>query len=155
MYHERRMNPAPGDDLARARDLAFRYGCEFVDLQNFQLQSYLLKRVPADLMFRYNFVPLKEMHDGRIVIAVADPILLMRIDEISLLLGKRIIIHVASLAQINEILERVDKSVTQTADPPPDESLGPSGPDAPVGAPLKPRPHVRSGAARAVPEHEQ
>jgi hypothetical protein len=155
MYHEPRMNPAPGDDLARAQDVASRYGCEFVNLQNFQLQSDLLKKVPARLMFRYNFVPLTEMQDGRIAIAIADPSQLMMIDEISLLVGKRIVVHVASIAQINEILERVDESAAPTADPSPDEPIGPSGPDAPVRAPLKPKPHLRSGAARAVPEREQ
>jgi CheY-like chemotaxis protein len=149
------MNPAPGDDLARAQDVASRYGCEFVNLQNFQLQSDLLKKVPARLMFRYNFVPLTEMQDGRIAIAIADPSQLMMIDEISLLVGKRIVVHVASIAQINEILERVDESAAPTADPSPDEPIGPSGPDAPVRAPLKPKPHLRSGAARAVPEREQ
>jgi hypothetical protein len=149
------MNPAPGDDLARAKDVASRYGCEFVNLHNFQLQSDLLKKVPARLMFRYNFVPLTEMQDGRIAIAIADPSQLMMIDEISLLVGKRIVVHVSSIAQINEILERVDESAAPTADPSPDEPLGPSGPDAPVRAPLKPKPYLRSGAARAVPEQEQ
>jgi hypothetical protein len=149
------MNPLPGDDLARARDLAFRYRCEFVNLHNFQLQSELLKKVPVDLMFRYNFVPLAEMQDGRIGVAVADPSQLMLLDEISLLLGKRIVVHVATLAQINNILNRGNEGPMEIADPSPDEPHGPSGPDAPVGAPLKPKPHLRSGAAKAVPEQEQ
>jgi hypothetical protein len=38
-------------------------------------------------MFRYNFVPLEEMQDGRIAIAVADPSQLLMFDEISLLLA--------------------------------------------------------------------
>ncbi len=140
------MNPTPGDDLTTARDLAFRYRCEFVNLQDFQLQSELLKKVPVDLMLRYNFVPLAEMQDGRLTIAVADPSQLRLFDEVSLLLGKRIVIQVATPAQIKNILN-ADLSL--------DEPLGPSGPDAPVGAPLKPKPHLRSGAARAVPEQEQ
>ena len=142
-------DPASSDELARARNLALRYRCEFVSLCNFQPQSELLRKVPADLMLRYNFVPLSEMQDGRIAIAVADPSQLMSFDEISLLLGRRIVIHVAPLAQINKVLNRVNDSPTQMADPPPDE------PDAAVGAPLKPRPHSRSGAAKAVPEEAQ
>ena len=77
------MNPLPDDDLAMARDLASRYRCDFVNLHNFQLQPRLLKKVPVDLMFRHNFVPLEEMQDGRIAIAVADPSQLLMIDEIS------------------------------------------------------------------------
>jgi hypothetical protein len=53
-------------------------------------------------------------------------------------------------------LNRVDESATQTADPSPDEPLGPSGQDAPVRAPLEAQTaHTRSGAALAVPEQEQ
>ena len=53
-------------------------------------------------MLRYNFVPVLEMQDGRIAIAVADPSQLLSFDEISLLLGKRLVICVATLGQINK-----------------------------------------------------
>jgi len=79
------------DDLAGAQELALRYRCEFINLHNFQLRSDVFKKVPADLMLRYNFVPLEEMQDGRIAIAVADPSQLVLLDEISLLLGERIV----------------------------------------------------------------
>jgi type IV pilus assembly protein PilB len=61
-------------------------------------------------MFRYNFVPLEETADGRLAIAIADPSQLMMIDEISLLLGKRIVTKVATLAQISEILKKTEQS---------------------------------------------
>jgi type IV pilus assembly protein PilB len=48
-------------------------------------------------MFRYNFVPLEDKEDGRLLIAIADPSQLMMIDEIGLLLGRRIVTKVASL----------------------------------------------------------
>ena len=56
-------------------------------------------------MFRYNFVPLEETDDGRIAAAFADPSQLMLLDEVSLLLGKRIIIRVATLRQISQALQ--------------------------------------------------
>src|SRR2546429_4616803 len=98
------------DDLERAQDVARRYRCEFVDLHNFQLQHDLFKKIPVDLMFRYNFVPLDETADGRLAIAIADPSQLMMIDEISLLLGKRIVTKVSTLAQISEILKKTEQS---------------------------------------------
>jgi len=98
------------DDLERAQDVARRYRCEFVDLHNFQLQHDLFKKIPVDLMFRYNFVPLDETPDGRLAIAIADPSQLMMIDEISLLLGKRIVTKVSTLAQISEILKKTEQS---------------------------------------------
>ncbi len=98
------------DDLEKAQDVARRYRCEFVDLHNFQLHHDLFKKIPVDLMFRYNFVPLEETRDGRLAIAIADPSQLMMIDEISLLLGKRIVTKVSTLAQISEILKKTEQS---------------------------------------------
>src|SRR6266478_1078853 len=106
-----RLAPAPHvADLEKAQDVARRYRCEFVDLHNFQLHHDLFKKIPVDLMFRYNFVPLDETEDGRLAIAIADPSQLMMIDEISLLLGKRIVTKVATLAQITEILKKTEQS---------------------------------------------
>src|ERR1700751_432175 len=100
----------PGTETDRAQDIARRYRCEFVDLNDFQLQHELFKKVPVDLMFRYNFIPLEETRDGRLAIAIADPSQLMMIEEISLLLSKRIITKVATLAQISEILKKTEQS---------------------------------------------
>src|SRR4030088_2622263 len=106
-----RLAPAPHvDDLAKAQDIARRYRCEFIDLHNFQLHHSLFKKVPVDLMFRYNFVPLDETEDGRLAIAIADPSQLMMIDEISLLLGKRIVTKVSTLKQISDILKKTEHS---------------------------------------------
>src|SRR5713226_4673414 len=103
--------PAPvTDELARARDLARRYPCEFIDLSDFQLHHELFEKIPVHLMFRYNFVPLEETADGRLAIAIADPGQLMMIDEISLLLGKRIVTKVSTLKQISDILKKTEQS---------------------------------------------
>jgi type IV pilus assembly protein PilB len=98
------------DELEKAQDIARRYRCEFIDLNNFQLHHDLFDKIPVELMFRYNFVPLEETQDGRLAIAIADPSQLMMIDEISLLLGKRIITKVSTLGQISEILKKTEQS---------------------------------------------
>jgi type IV pilus assembly protein PilB len=98
------------EEEARARDVARRYRCEYVDLRNFQLHHDLFKKIPVDLMFRYNFVPLEETDDGRLAVAIADPSQLMMIDEISLLLGKRITTKVSTLSQISDILKKTEQS---------------------------------------------
>src|SRR5882757_2697428 len=108
-----RLTPEPaiaGDELERARDIARRYRCEFIDLSDFQLHHDLFEKIPVHLMFRYNFVPLEETADGRLAIAIADPSQLMMIDEISLLLGKRIVTKVSTLKQISEILKKTEQS---------------------------------------------
>ncbi len=102
-------NGQPIDLEQRARDLAARYRCEFVDLRDYHLDAELFKTVPVDLMFRYSFVPLEEI-DNVLWIALADPSKLMMIDEIGLLLNRRVKTKVATLAQINEILKKTEQS---------------------------------------------
>jgi len=103
-------NVSVADELAHAQDLARRYRCEFVDLKNFHIQHELFRKIKVDLMFRYNFVPLQETQDGRLVIAIADPSQLMMIDEISLNLGRRIVTKVATLTQISDVLKKTEQS---------------------------------------------
>jgi type IV pilus assembly protein PilB len=93
----------------KAREMAARYRCEFVDLRDYHLDAELFKTVPVDLMFRYNFVPL-EQNDSTLSIAIADPSKLMMIDEIGLLLNRRIKTKVATLVQISEILKKTEQS---------------------------------------------
>jgi type IV pilus assembly protein PilB len=98
------------EDELRAKELAKRYRCEFIDLRNFHLQHDLFKKVPVDLMFRHNFIPLEEAADGRLAIAIADPSQLMVLDEIGVLLKKRVIPKVATITQITDILKKTEQS---------------------------------------------
>src|SRR5205807_9293260 len=93
----------------RARDLAVRYRSEFIDLRDHHLEAELFKTIPVDLMFRYNFVPLEE-REGILWIAIADPSKLMMIDEIGLLLNRRVKTKVATLGQISDILKKTEQS---------------------------------------------
>ncbi|HXZ81339.1 MAG TPA: GspE/PulE family protein [Terriglobales bacterium] len=93
----------------RAKDLARRYRCEFVDLRNFHIHHELFRSVPVDLMFRHNFVPLEE-RDGNMVIAIADLPGSPWIDEVALLLGKRLVTKVATLSQISDLLKKTEQS---------------------------------------------
>ena len=101
--------PAAGDDRAQAESLARRYHAEFVDLKNFKIQHELLRTVPVELMFRYNFVPIEHTADA-LVIAVSDPSRLMILDEIAGLLGSRIVPRVATLSQITDLLKKTEQS---------------------------------------------
>src|SRR5471032_1087877 len=101
--------PAAQDERSQAEALAHRYRAEFVDLKNFKIQHDLLRTVPVELMFRYNFVPIEQQADA-LVIAVSDPSKLMVIDEISGLLGTRIVTRVATLSQITDLLKKTEQS---------------------------------------------
>src|ERR1700759_3693074 len=102
-------SPEALTEVERAQLLARRYHSDFIDLKNFKIQHELFKTVPVDLMFRYSFVPL-EQSNGRLAIAVPDPSKLMVLDEISGLLGTRIITRVATLSQITDLLKKTEQS---------------------------------------------
>jgi type IV pilus assembly protein PilB len=92
-----------------ARKLAERYRCGFIDLREQRIDPELFRTIPADLMFRYNFVPL-ERHNNLLSIAVADPSQVLLSDELPLLLGKKLAIKVATARQIGDILKRTEQS---------------------------------------------
>ncbi len=93
----------------QARRLAERYRCQFVDLREQHIEPELFRSIPADLMFRYNFVPLAPQNSA-LVIAVADPGQVLLSDELPLLLGKKLIIRVATATQISDLLKRTEQS---------------------------------------------
>jgi len=67
--------PGDGDEQNErefARRLAERYRFAFIDLREQRIDAELFRTIPADLMFRYNFVPL-ELHNNVLAIAAADP----------------------------------------------------------------------------------
>jgi type II secretory ATPase GspE/PulE/Tfp pilus assembly ATPase PilB-like protein len=97
------------DDRRSAEELAQRYRCEFVELSGTDLDLELFHSVQADLMFRYNFVPLR-MEGDNLVVAMADPSDLVVIDEVSALLGRNLVIRVAPLSEIQELLKKSESS---------------------------------------------
>ncbi len=107
-------NPVAGNapnenERDQARRLAERYRCPFVDLKEQRIDPELFRSIPAELMFRYKFVPL-ESHDSTLTVAMADPSQLQLTDELSLLLGKRLQIKVATTSQIDDLLKRTEQS---------------------------------------------
>jgi len=92
-----------------ARKLAERYRYAFVDLREQRIDPDLIRKIPADLMFRYNFVPLEE-HNNALIIAAADPGQVHSSDELQLLLGKKLLIRVATARQISDLLKRTEQS---------------------------------------------
>lgn len=81
------------EDLARA--LAEQFNLEYVDLRNFKMDSELLNQLPPDAIYRFHFVPL-EIQPHVIVVAVADPTAVVKLDELELLLDRQVQIRIAS-----------------------------------------------------------
>ncbi|HVW08331.1 MAG TPA: GspE/PulE family protein [Bryobacteraceae bacterium] len=96
-------------EIASAQATAARYRCEYVDLRDGAIDVELFRSIPVDLMFRYNFVPLKAQN-GTLEIALADPRNLNTIDELSLLLHRKLRIRVATPSQIADLLKKTEQS---------------------------------------------
>ncbi len=104
-----RQRSDPQGERERSRRLAERYRCPFVDLFEQRIDPELFRSIPAELMFRFNFVPM-EAQNGALVIAVADPSQVLLSDELPLLLGKKLILKVATPTQISDLLKRTEQS---------------------------------------------
>lgn len=99
----------PEQEIAQSRQMALRYRAEFVDLRETRIDHDLFRSVPVDLMFKSNFVPIRQ-ENGILEIAMADPRNLNLIDELSLLLGTKLRIKVATLSQISDLLKKTEQS---------------------------------------------
>jgi type IV pilus assembly protein PilB len=96
-------------EFEQAQEICKRYRFPFIDLREQPIDTEIVRNIPAELMFRYSFVPL-EVHGSTLTIAIADPRLLLRDNDLSLLLGKRILIKIATASQISEVLKRGEQS---------------------------------------------
>src|ERR1700722_11606573 len=96
-------------DRDNARRLAERYRVPFIDLREQRIDPELFRTIPAELMFRYNFVPL-EQHNNVLAIAAADPSLVLLSDELALLLGKKLAPRGPTAKQIGALLKRTEQS---------------------------------------------
>jgi type IV pilus assembly protein PilB len=99
----------PDQEARQAQSLAARYRCGYVDLREAKIDHDLFHSVPVDLMFRYNFVPL-HAENGSLEIALADPRNLNLIDELSIVLKKKLRVKVATLTQISDLLKKTEQS---------------------------------------------
>ncbi|MGA2182384.1 MAG: GspE/PulE family protein [Bryobacteraceae bacterium] len=100
----------PEQEIEQAQQAAARYRCEFVDLKTIRIDPDLFHSVPVDLMFRYNFVPLAGGNGSTLDIAVADPRNLNLLDELSILLNRKLRVRVATLSQISDLLKKTEQS---------------------------------------------
>ncbi len=96
-------------EVTRAQALAVRYLVEFVDMDEFHIDQELFRTIPADLMLRYGFVPLRR--DGRtLVVVVSDPTDLPMIDELEAVLATPIRVTVGAPSAIQSILKKSESS---------------------------------------------
>jgi type IV pilus assembly protein PilB len=99
----------PATETEQALLIAQRYCCEFVDLKITKIDHELFRTVPVDLMFRYHFVPLQAQNET-LEIALSDPRQIISIDELAVLLGRKLKVKVATYSQISDLLKKTEQS---------------------------------------------
>ena len=97
------------EEIERAQALAAEFGLEYVDVFDFRIQNDLFRRVPFDVMLRYSFVP-EAQHDGRLVVVMADPSDVRKIDELEMLLAQPVEVKVGAASAIEDLLARSDST---------------------------------------------
>ncbi len=117
LAHAREEHDTTGEDLAESlvrlgyvseenlyTFLARQVGMEFVQGVESQLDQDVLSRIPGELAMRYRVLPLAQ-EDKTLVVAMADPLNLMAIDDLRLLTGLEIKPVVAPPREIDEAIE--------------------------------------------------
>ncbi|NVN99222.1 MAG: Flp pilus assembly complex ATPase component TadA [Geobacteraceae bacterium] len=87
--------------------LAEQFGLDFVDLAAHKLDEHLLALFPADITYRYTFVPL-ELVGNSLVIAIPDPTDVVKLDDLELILDRPLILKIASPSAIHLLLKKGD-----------------------------------------------
>jgi type IV pilus assembly protein PilB len=90
------------DQLAHA--LAEQFNLEYIDLTSFKLDEELLNSLPPDALYRFHFAPL-ELTENWMVVAIADPTEVVKLDELELLFDRPLQIRVASESAITAIVK--------------------------------------------------
>ena len=99
----------PAGEIDQAKSMAARIPLRVRGSARGSIDHDLFRSIPVDLMFRYNFVPM-QAQNGTLEIALADPRNLNLIDELALLLNKKLRVKVATLSQISDLLKKTEQS---------------------------------------------
>ena len=93
------------DEATVARALAKQHGMPFVDLEKGRIPARVIERVPPEIALEQDCIPVLE-RDGRLVVAVDDPLKRIVTDQLSFLLECELDCALAAPAALRAALER-------------------------------------------------
>ncbi len=88
-----------------AEILEQQLGIPQVNLYNYQIDPEAVTSIPIHLAQRYQVVPLG-MHENRLVLAMADPMNLIALDDVAMITGKEVEPVIASVSAINSVINQ-------------------------------------------------
>lgn len=90
-------------DLAKAKEVL--YQIPWIDLREVQVDPQITVMIPEKLARRHQLIPLEDKEDG-LYIAIANPRNILALDEVQMLVGKKVIPRIAMSSQISERIEQ-------------------------------------------------
>jgi type IV pilus assembly protein PilB len=93
------------DQLARA--VAERFGLDYVDLSEYDVDMGAVHLIGGDAAKRYKAMPVGFTSDGQLLVAMADPTNVLTIDDIAMITGRRVRVAVASTEDLDLLLTRL------------------------------------------------
>src|SRR4051812_21528545 len=94
------------DHLSRAT--AERFGLDHVDLKLYRVDPDAAKLVAPNAVRRYQAVPVSFVGDRTLIVAMVDPANVLAIDDIAVMTGYEVRPAVASLADVERLLQRLE-----------------------------------------------
>jgi type IV pilus assembly protein PilB len=95
-------------DEQLARAVAERFGLDHLDLRHYRVDPDAAKLVTPAAIKRYQAVPVSFASDRTLLVAMADPANVLAVDDIAVMTGYEVRPAVASAADIEFVLERID-----------------------------------------------
>src|SRR5690242_2113267 len=120
-----------------SRAVAERFGLDHVDLEAYRVDPDAAKLVTPAAVRRYQAVPVAFAGDRTLLVAMVDPANVLAIDDIAVMTGYEVRPAVASLADVERLLERLEDPEFGHGAIAPDED-DPAAADAGVPKPSQP-----------------
>jgi len=89
--------------------LGVQAGMERVDLTKIKIKEDVLRRVSADVAKFYNIIPVRELEDGKLVVAMADPLNMSTLDDLRQILGCEV---VGAISNYQDVHAAIDSNYT-------------------------------------------
>ncbi|MEM9290243.1 MAG: GspE/PulE family protein [Acidobacteriota bacterium] len=97
------------EERRTALELARRYGLEYVEAGDIRINTDLFRRVPFELMLRYEFIPEAQL-EGRLSVVMANPTDVVALDQLEMLLGQPVEAKIGLPSHIAEILQKSESA---------------------------------------------
>jgi type IV pilus assembly protein PilB len=112
------------DQLARV--LAERFGLDYVDLSEYELDLGAVNLLGAEAAKRYQAVPIGFLEDRTLLVAMADPTNVLTLDDISMITGMKVRPAAASQEDVRVLITRLSSTsdaIQEVVDEEPDAPL--------------------------------